>query len=246
MEHSNPISQELLETIERYLKNTMSVEERNTFEEKIKDNSTLQQQVKNVESILYGVRRGVFKNKVEAFHEEVISEELKTKKDKKVFNLNYKYTSVAASIVVLVGSFWYFNREPKHEQLYSKYFKPDYGLATNMSENKSYELFDAMVDYREGNYNTAIKKWENLLISKPKNDTLYYFLGVSYLAKNINEEAILKLQNVITDTESIFNKEAYLYLGLAYLKSGNITKAKENFVLSNTEKGRIILSELKD
>ncbi len=90
-----------------------------------------------------------------------------------------------------------------------------------------------MVDYKQGNYDMAINKWEKLLAKKPENDTLNYFLGVSHLATGADNNAILFLKKV-TNSNSYFEKEARYYLGLAHLKNGEIDKAKI-FLKENNE-----------
>ena len=245
MENKNFISQELLETIERYLKNSMPVAERNTFEKKIKSNPTLQQQVKDVESILFGVRRAVFKNKTKEFHETLIPEDVTPKKEKKVFVLNYKTISIAASIVVLVGSFWLFNRTTSNEALFNKYYIEDRGLETNMSKTNNYAFNDAMVDYKQKKYTKAINKWSELLKTKPENDTLNYFLGVAHLANKNEGEAVKFLKATTKTTNSVFLKDTYFYLGLSYLKLDKSDLSIEFLEQSNSDKSKNIIAELK-
>ncbi len=245
MEHSNPISPELLDTIERYLKNNINTEERVAFDKKLKENPILQQQVKDTETILFGVRKAFFKNKAVDFHEELVQDNSPVIKDSKVFKLNFKSISIAASIVILFGCFWFLNQQTSNENIFNKYYIEDRGLETNMSKTDNYAFEDAMVDYKYGEYNTAIYKWNTLLKNKPKNDTLNYFIGVAHLAnKNeIKSENYLKI--VIETTESEFLNDAYFYLGLTYLKMDNIDLAIENLEKSKTELSKTIISELK-
>ena len=109
--------------------------------------------------------------------------------------------------------------------MFLEYFSPDPGLPTVMGNNDNYPFYEAMVDYKEGNYDVAIKKWRGLLVSKPNNDTLNYFLGVAHLANDDSKSAIPYLEKIDV-SESFFGKDAKHYLGLAHLKSGDIEKAK--------------------
>lgn len=246
MEHSNPISPELLDTIERYLKNTMPSEERHAFDEKLKDNLTLQQQLKDIETILLGVRKAVFKNKVKDFHEELIEKDPGIVADKKVFQLNFKYLSIAASVVILLGSVWFFNKTNSNETIFNNYYIEDRGLETNMGETDNYTFDDAMVDYKQKKYDTAINKWSPLLKNKPENDTLNYFLGVAHLANDNESEAVRYLKTVLKNHKSAFQNEAYFYLGLSYLKMDKTDLAIESFEKSNSERSNTIISELKE
>ena len=223
----------------------MAIKERNIFEEKLKDNVTLRQQVKDTEMILFGVRKAIFKNKAKDFHKELIHEDSNIKAETKVFKLNFKYVSIAASVLILVGSFWFFNQSNSNQALFDKYYTEDRGLETNMGETNNYTFDDAMVDYKRGKYNTAINKWNTLLKNKPKNDTLNYFLGVAHLANNNENEAVKYLKTAIKTNKSAFINEAYFYLGLSYLKMENSDLAKEYLEKSNSEISKIIISELK-
>lgn len=244
MKNLHNIPETLLDTIERYLQERMPANEKLQFEEHIEKDPILKAQIEDVKLLRIGIGKAVLKSRLKSFHDDLPDAPIVSKE--KVFKINYKYHAIAASIVLALGCFWFLNRDSKNELLFAKHFKPDFGLATTMSESNNYDFDDAMVDYKQEKYDLAIKKWETLLKAKPQNDTLNYFLGISYLAKNVEKEAISKFENVVKQSHSEFKKEAYLYLGLAYLKWGNLEKARENLALSDTENSRLLLSELKN
>ena len=223
----------------------MTSEERNTFDKKLKEDATLRQQVEDTETILFGVRKALFKNKANDFHEELIQDKAPIIADTKVFKLNFKSLSIAASIVILLGCFWFLNRQTSNEALFNKYYIEDRGLETNMGDTDSYNFDDAMVDYKSKKYNLAIDKWKTLLKNKPKNDTLNYFLGVAHLANKNEIKAENYLKTALETTQSEFLNEAYFYLGLTYLKMDNIDLAIENLEKTDTELSKTIISELK-
>lgn len=244
MEEKNNISQELLETIERYLKNAMDVAERISFEQQLKEDAVLQQQVTDTKLILTGIKKAVLKKKLHTLHEELVKDEVIVNKKPKVFKLNFRTLSIAASVLILVGGFWFFNQQPSNKKLFDTYFEPDRGLATVMSKGNNHAFDDAMVDYKNEKYDLAIKKWEVLLKSKPENDTLNYFLGVAHLANDSENKAIKFLENTITLQKNEFTKEAYYYLGLAYLKADNTKAAIKNLKNNDSPKSDRIISEL--
>ena len=224
----------------------MDTEERTLFEKQLKANAILRQQVKDIETILFGVRKAIFKNKANHFHKELIDQDFEVSADKKVFKLNFKYMSIAASIAILIGGFWFFNKPKSNEALFNKYYIEDRGLETNMGESDNYTFDDAMVDYKQKKYNLAINKWSTLLKNKPENDTLNYFLGVAHLANKNENKAINYLKEATKTTESEFLNEAYFYLGLSYLKMDNTDLAIEYFEKSNSKTSKTIISELKN
>ena len=115
-----------------------------------------------------------------------------------------------------------------------------------MSSNSNYEFYDAMVNYKQGDYKTAIEKWNVLKTKTPNNDTLNYFLGVAHLANENEVNAISFLEKSIQNKTFPLVSDAYFYLGLAHLKEDNIELAKENFKQSTTENSKALLSELEN
>lgn len=246
MENKNNISQEFLETIERYLNKTMGVDERISFEKELKENKVLRQQVDDTEILFSGIKKAVFKDKLNELHTHLNHKEKLQKKESKVFKLNFKALSIAASVLLLIGGFWFFNQPSTNQNLFDQYFEPDRGLATVMSETDNYVFDDAMVDYKNAKYDLAIHKWEVLLKTKPDNDTLNYFLGVAQLSKNNEKKAIDYLNNVTKNKQSKFIYDAYYYLGLAYLKTDNTEASIENLKKNNSPRSDKILYELSD
>lgn len=243
MDPNIKITQDVLETIERYINKTMTSNEVTAFEKKLQNDPTFKTQFEDIKTLLLGIETQVLKEKLDSFHEDLSSKKPKTGTVKPSFPL--KKFAVAAVVIITIGGFWFFNSSPT-EKLYAKYFSPDPGLPTTMSETANYEFYNAMVKYKQGDYNTAISKWEELLKSKPQNDTLNYFIGVAYLA-NKNEETAIKHLNLVTQNPNDnFKNDAYYYLGLAYLKNNNVELAKKNLNFSTIDGSKKILNELRD
>jgi predicted Zn-dependent protease len=243
LEQDNNISQNLLETVERYINKTMTKDELLKFEEKLQD-FNFKTQVDDIKTLLLGIETQSLKEQLDEFHQEILEHKSTKKTSPKVRFLNFKNIAAAAAIIIAIGSFVYFGGN-SNQKLYAKYFKPDPGLPTTMSSNTNFEFYDAMVYYKHGDYNIAISKWEKLLNNKPKNDTLNYFLGVAYLANKDETNAITHLNTALQNPENNFKNETYYYLGLAYLKSGKVELAKTNLNLSNMDNSKILLSEIK-
>ena len=246
MKKENNISQELLETIERYLNGTMDESEHNIFSERMEADPQLQQQVEDVRTMLVGIEQAVLTGKMEDFHAEIPTEE----HAEKVIPLTSKkrnrfaYIGIAASIIAVIGLFWIFTQKSETEQLFAEYFVADPGLPTNMGDIENFEFYDAMVDYKQGDYSEAIDKWSNQLTFKKENDTLHYFLGVAQLASGNETGAIEHLKTVTDEATSVFTKEAWYYLGLAYLKSEDLENAKESLANSENKNASELLTKI--
>ena len=241
MKTNSNISQEQLEAIERYVNSTMSTEELKAFETQLENDSDFKIQVNDIITLLTGIETQSLREQLDEFHKE-IPKQVPQKKSPKIQYLQFRKLVAAAVIVIALGSFWFFNQNPT-DRLYSKYFTPDPGLPTTMSNTSNFEFYDAMVNYKQGDYKTAIEKWKTL---SSKNDTLTYFLGVAYLADKKEANAIRLLEESVKNKEFPLVSDAYYYLGLAHLKEGNIQLAKENLQKSSVENSKALLSELED
>lgn len=243
MNENKNITKAFLEQIERYYNNSMTVEERTEFENLLK-NPEFKSQVEDIKTLILGIETQSLKEQLNKFHKEVIDPN-STQEPTGENYFTFKKIAAAAIIVIAIGSYWFFHQDP-NQKLYTKYFTPDPGLPTTMSQSADYEFYDAMVNYKQGDYKTAISKWQTLLIGQPKNDTLNYFLGVAYLANN-DERSAIKYLDIVTNTkQSYFKNDAFYYLGLAHLKSDNIEDAIKNLNNSKVDNSRTIILELND
>ncbi|WP_111308582.1 tetratricopeptide repeat protein [Confluentibacter sediminis] len=240
MKEKSNISQELLETIECYYNNSMDRDDRIIFEKKLQDSPEFKEQVEDIKTMLLGIETQALKEQLDDFHKEIPLEK------NKIRFLQPLKIAVAAAIIIAFGCFWFFSGS-SNQKLYAKYFTPDPGLPTTMSNSDDFEFYDAMVNYKHGDYDKAIQKWQVLYQKQATNDTINYFLGLAYMSHDKIEAAKPFLQKV-TETKKPFPflSEAYYYLGLAYLKEGQIELAKENLGLSNTEQSQKLLNELKN
>lgn len=247
MKDSDNISEEVLETIERYLNGNLSSQELKDFNRLMNLDEDFRQQVEDVRTMLFGIEAQSLKEQLNEFHEELPKTKIvKRSPEERVRFLKYSRIAAAAALVIALGSIWFFST-PHNEKLYAKYFTPDPGLPTTMSTTNNFDFYDAMVNYKHGDYQDAIAKWKVLSEKKPENDTINYFLGVAYLANKNATEAIPFLENAAEAPDSFtFLNDTYYYLGLAYLKEGNIELAKKNLSLSENKNAKEIVLKLTD
>lgn len=243
MRNLPPQDQEEQELIEKYLDGTMASEEMVAFEKRMQVNDALNEKVEQHKKNIKDLETAILKEHLKRFHQKIGPEKEKKKFKTQLF---LKY-AVAASIIGLItlSGIWYLTKPPAHEKLFANYFTPDPGLITPMSSETEYVFYDAMVDYKRGNYKKALEKWQPLLEQKIDNDTLTYFIGVSHLAMGEAKKALPYLQTSSTFKSSIFLEEAFYYAGMAHLKLGNISEAKAALKKSNFEKSKEVLKKLK-
>lgn len=243
MNNHSDISQEQFEQIEKYLSNSMDAEERFEFDKILIGNDQLREQVDEQQILFQAVEEQSLREKLNEFHKGIEVENTKVKSIRP-----YKKYAIAASIALLLGlGYWLtMGQKSAHEKLYAAYFAPDPGLITPMSATSDYEFYRGMVDYKQGEYELAINRWDSLIKLNPENDTLNFFMGVSYLALEDPSQALPYLKKVSDSSQSIFNPEVFYYLGLAELKEGNTEAAKVAFETNGSEKALEIISKLND
>ncbi|MDG1729577.1 MAG: hypothetical protein P8K68_11735 [Algibacter sp.] len=244
MKDNSDISEELLEIIERYINGSMTSQELKDFNQLLELDDDFKLKVEDIKTMLIGIEAQSLKEQLNEFHTDIPKTIVSKSTDIKVRYLNWNKIAVAAAIIIAFGSIWFFSI-PKNEKLYTEYFKLDPGLPTTMSRTDNFDFYDAMVNYKHGDYQMAIDKWKVLQEKKPNNDTLNYFLGVAHLANKNVSDAIPYLERSIEAEDNFtFLDDAYLYLGLAYLKEGNTELAKKNLDISNTETSKALISKL--
>lgn len=114
-----------------------------------------------------------------------------------------------------------------------------------MSSHQNYSFNEAMVDYKQENYSVAIEKWLLLLYKSPENDTLIYFLGAAYLAEGQTSEAIVYLDKIEKEQNSVFQKDAAYYRALLHLKNKNPDSAVHSLKNAPSNKNRQLLNEIE-
>lgn len=244
MKTNSTLTPQLLETIERYDNGTMSPQERTHFESQLQNDPDFNALVEDVRALLLGIETQALKERLDNYHEAIPKHNplLPTPVKARLFNMGK--IAIAAGLILAIGLVWYMGQS-SNQRLYSKYFVPDPGLPTTMSTSDNFVFYDAMVNYKQAEYETAISKWEQLAHKTPQNDTINYFLGVAHLANKNTGKAIGYLTKTTNSTQSAFLDDAYYYLGLAYLKSDKTTEAIQAFQNSNTENANKILNKLR-
>ncbi len=230
---------------ERYLLDGMDAQERTDFESQLQSDSILNTKFLEFKELFRTIEEDGLRFKLNDFHEHLEDDS----QIRPLHTTSYRlFFRVAATIALLIalGGIWYFYNPNSNERLFNAYFTPDPGLPTVMGNSDNYDFYEAMVDYKQGNYKTALQKWENLLPQKMDNDTLNYFLGAAYLANEEPSKAIPYFDRVLGNAQPSFQSEAAFYKGLAHLKNNEVEAALKSLEQTSDEKGRELAKKLKD
>jgi len=143
-----------------------------------------------------------------------------------------RYTSLAAAAViaaVLLIRSLVPSDDP--QKIFSKYYEPFNAVSsiTRSAGASESEIFSrAITSYKSGEYQAAATGFSEAILNGTESLYAGFFLGVIEVELGNYDKAIEQLNRVVNQ-KSGFTKEAYWYLGLAYIKSGNNIKATECF-----------------
>ncbi len=245
MKYNHNIPEDEFILIEGYLTNSLGAEERVAFEKKLLQNSDLQQKINELKLLLLGIQETELKTRLSEFHQglAITNSSLSIKVSK---NLNFPRMAIAASVLVLLSmaiwGIWF--RQPLHQKLFSRYYSPDPGLATVMSQSDSYDFEKAMVEYKNEEYQKAVEAWEVLLAKKSGNDTLIYFIGSAQMAMEQYEKAGKNFEQVAGLSSSAFQRDACWYMGMYYLRENQKRKAIEYLTQSGYPEATALINEI--
>lgn len=125
-------------------------------------------------------------------------------------------------------------------EIFDLFFFPFENIVTTRSGgDKNKVLLNAMTYYSEGNYEKASGIFRELMKKEPDNLLIYFYCGICELALNKAVSSRKFLNKVVKEDKEILNELAGWYLGLSYLKTGNVKSARKIFQsLTSTGKSR--------
>ena len=228
MKNISNITEDEFELIEQFLNKKLPAEEMALFEARMITDEIWRQKTDEIRLLISGINEAVLQDRMDTYHNSIPNINKAFSQRGRVISLSKKWLAAASILLVVSLTVWMMTkRETSNEKLYSQYFRPDPGLITAMGSSEDYNFDKAMVEYKEGNYDKAIEAWLKLSTAAPQNDTLNYFLGVAYLAKNENEKAQDFLFKVVSDNANSFYNDGCWYLGLNFIKNNEPQKASE-------------------
>ena len=129
---------------------------------------------------------------------------------------NISILKYAAIFIAIIGIGSFFILKSNSVDYYSKYAEKDTGLPVFMSVDKN-KLDNWMLDYKEENFELALKEGIQLAKDYPTNDTINYYLGIIQLEEKQPENAIQSFGK-IENKESIYFEKARFLKSISLLE----------------------------
>ncbi len=154
---------------------------------------------------------------------------------KEVFSRSLYLRYISLSAAAIIGAVFLVKAlipSDNPEKLFNSYYKPFNAVSPvtrSMNNVEEGSFASAIVSYRTGDYISAAAGFSEAALKDSSYVSPRFFLGLTQLALNNYDQAI-NLLSTIVNHPGEYGKEAQWYLGLAYLKTGNRSKASECFV----------------
>jgi TolA-binding protein len=235
--------------IERYLHQQMSKEEQKSFEETMKTDAALQEEVQlhqEVEDTLKNEEVHAFRSALKEVNTSW-QKPIEKERGRRVSGregmgrrlILRRVVSIAAVLGIGIVAFLYLwnASDANTNDLFTQYYQPYQLIIEERSvpiEEQS-ELKQALQSYKEKDFAKAAEAFENLAKAKPEVTAFPFYAGLSYLANNNAEKAIPLLENIVDSNDLLFAQQARWYLALSYLQLDDTNKAVS--ILEQIEKG---------
>lgn len=220
--------QQQAEEIEAYIFDTMSLEQRKTFERRLADEPALAEQ--------YADHLFVHENRLtpaetDVMHKVQSAASAWETKGKRRFTIARRIMGLAAAVLVLAACWFVFN--PSQNQTEQLAFVP-YDMVLNSRAKadtslRSTLLTAAIHAYEKEDYHEAANSFAKLHASEPSNRLLYFYQGVSALGAKQYKKASTIFEELLDQEDHLLTEQARFYLALTYSLSQEHNKADELF-----------------
>lgn len=219
MDNRLNISEKEWNEIEAFLEGRLDEAGERRVQQQMHTDVVFRKKVETVQELSVGIEEAGLLEHLKATHKKAfagIVSTATTTTARKVFSLK-KWLVAASVLVAVVTGVFYLN---SRNAVFKEFYRPDEGLPTYMGVTDNYIFDKAMVDYKTGEFQTAVGGWKQLLQQTPDSDTLNYFIGSALLADKKEKEAVRFFDKVIAIPCSAFIQEARWYKALALIKDG--------------------------
>ncbi|MBO0949633.1 tetratricopeptide repeat protein [Fibrella forsythiae] len=212
------LSNDLFNEIDAYLNKRMSPTERQVFMERMNQDAELRQEVDIQQQIQDGLDAVVMQRQLAAMRTGIGRQQRLRR------TVRYASAFVLLCLAFTGGFFWYQSTQTlTPEQAFMAYYEPEPNAREDAVQPAG--LAAARAEYYAEHYPEALR----LLTSIPPDSLglVSYYRGITLLAMSRPNDAIPALSSVSQSPDLSLRQRADWYIALAYLKTGDTTKARQ-------------------
>ena len=221
--------------IENYLEGNLSQEELSAVKTRLQSDPEFAQKVtlfEEVEDTLGDTTRQAIRGQLQTLGETYFTNSATKKKIKALPFYQRPWAMAASFLLIFSIGFLFWQNQPttnlSNEQLFAQNYRApnmDVMMRNSSAENP---LQDAIQLYQKGQFEKALAGLEILQQTDPKNQKITYLIAHTYLNQTPPKllEAGNSFKALIEHEQNVYIHKAQWYLGLIYLKQGNMEGAK--------------------
>ncbi len=223
------INQEIKNKIDDYLLGKMSDQEVHLFEHTMSQDEDLQKEVNQMRLILesiesYGDQK--LKNKLNLIHENHLEQTASVKK----YQLNKKFISAAASILIIISSYFayyqFHNINQSPETIYQLYYStPEFNMASRSHIMEASQTAESY--YKIKDYTNAIEELEEYSQNNPEDLSAMFYKAICLHEIELDSSASILLNKIIDNNHPALSDDARWYYSLILLSNHEIGQAKD-------------------
>lgn len=230
------------ERIEKYLLKRLNRKEELLLENDLNEGNISQRDIKMVRKILYATQSYGLKKELISIHGTLYNAQSESKS--RVSNNWLYYSSLAATtIAIIVVLFIAFFKKQQHDSIFDDYFAPYPNYVTERGNEQDVSWYAGFEYYDQGEYNNALKKFEQGNYPKEQEMAVQFYKGVCYLILGNATEAIASFTSTSTKNNPYY-QEVNWFLSLAFISNDEEDKAIE--ILKKIEPGEFKYSEAQE
>jgi len=224
-----------IEEIEGYIYNELSEEEMASFEAELSSNKTLSDEIELIRNIDLALKESEviqLRNNLQSIAAKIASE----KQTELSFISRFKarkviLSSVAASLILLLGITGLLTRHASQDKLYQKFYAtyPISGINRSANESADQTLANGLQKYNNQDYKTAINLFREVTSRNQNNPVAHFYTAAALQETGEYQNAIDEYQMVVVNKDNLLVEQAQWYIGLCYLQTNENKKAHKQF-----------------
>jgi tetratricopeptide (TPR) repeat protein len=224
-----------IEEIEGYIYNELSEEEMASFEAELSSNKTLSDEIELIRNIDLALKESEviqLRNNLQSIAAKITSE----KQTELSFISRFKarkviLSSVAASLILLLGITGLLTRHASQDKLYQKFYAtyPISGINRSANESADQTLANGLQKYNNQDYKTSINLFREVTSRNQNNPVAHFYTAAALQETGEYQNAIDEYQMVVVNKDNLLVEQAQWYIGLCYLQTNENKKAHKQF-----------------
>jgi len=203
--------------IKKFLRNELTSEEKVAFTNR-KEDATFLEALEN--EMIAVQSRQELKKKLQGIGADHKVQKTNTPK-------RFAPLGIAASVILLLGTFFFFNQGVNNQELFEEHYTsyPNIYTQKGTSDNDKTLFEKTMILYDAKQYPLAKQNFETLNSERELTDGEQFYYGITLLELDDTKTALTQFKN-INNTASPLYKDAQWYLALCYVQENNVDQAK--------------------